>query len=287
MTAATDVRGSWFSSGYYGHYRSKSRNDFVCEYRQIAKPVPPKRFLNRARQPTAKHVFSHHDNRESFLDSALYFEQQYNAAIYGFTGLGRKRVPNETYNFKQDFITWMPEREFTERSRPLCSTYRVDFKVSGGKSNQIPVPIPIPVPQIIIKRPKTSFDGVPTSTYRYAHSEGGPNKPTIDASNNESVKLSLLNRKNRCMSAKPIRYRETVASCLNWVSSPRAPVKSATQTDGFMPHPPAPTSEGERQVTFHQEPTQTAPVRETTQVIADPPKLAWTAPVPTTVATCE
>lgn len=279
MTAATDVVGSWFSSGYYGHFRSKSRNDFVCEYRQIAKPVPPKRFLNRARQPTAKHVFSHHDNRESFLDSALYFEQ----------GLGRKRVPNETYNFKQDFITWMPEREFTERSRPLCSTYRVDFKYSGkSNGNQIPVPIPVPVPQIIIKRPKTSFDGVPTSTYRYAHSEGGPNKPTIDASNNESLKLSLLNRKNRAMSAKPIRYRETVASCLNWVASPRAPTKSATQTDGFMPHPPAPTSEGDRQVTFHREPIQTAPVRETTQVITDPPKLAWTAPVQTTeVATCE
>lgn len=278
MTAATDIVGSWFSSGYYGHFRSKSRNDFVCEYRQLAKPVPPNRFLNRAKQPTARHVFSHHDNRESFLDSALYFEQ----------GLGRKRVPNATYNFKQDFITWMPEKEYVERSRPVVSTYRVDFKYKSN-GRQVPVAVPVPVPQIIIKRPKTSFDGVPTSTYRYAHSEGGPNKGVIDASNNEALKLSLLNRKNRVMSAKAsLGRRETVASCLNWVTSPRAPqsnsskpnVQSAT-TDGFMPHPPTqapPTISQE--ATFHREATQTAPEREATQIMAEPPKLAWTAPVP-------
>lgn len=275
MTAATDIVGSWFSTGYYGHFRSKSRNDFVCEYRQLAKPVPPKRFLNRAKQPTARHVFSHHDNRESFLDSALYFEQ----------GLGRKRVPNATYNFKQDFITWMPEKEYIERSRPVVSTYRVDFRYNTN-GNQVPVPVPVPIPQIIIKRPKTSFDGVPTSTYRYAHSEGGPNKDVINANNNEALSLSLLSRKNRAMSAKPsLGKRETVASCLNWVTSPR-PAQSnlskpnGTQTDGCIPHPPSQARPvTSQEVTFHREPTQTAPERETTQVATDPPKLAWTAPI--------
>ena len=38
-----------FPSGYYGHFRSKSRNDFVCEYRQLARPQPPDKFLNRAK----------------------------------------------------------------------------------------------------------------------------------------------------------------------------------------------------------------------------------------------
>ena len=276
MTAATDVVGSWFSTGYYGHFRSKSRNDFVCEYRQIAKPVPPKRFLNRAKQPTAKHVFSHHDNRESFRDSALYFEQ----------GLGRKRVANGTYNFKQDFITWMPEKEFVERSRPVVSTYRVDFRYSGnknGKTKEIPVPVPIPVPQIIIKRPKTSFDGVATSTYRYAHSEGGPNKDIINANNNDALRLSLLNRKNRAMSAKAT-HRETVATCLNWSSNytrPQSYHPTATQTEAIQPHPPDQAPPTERQVTFHKEPTQTAPERELTTVMPNPPTLAWTAPAET------
>jgi hypothetical protein len=80
----------------------------------------------------------------------------------------------------------MPEKEYVERSRPVVSTYRVDFKYKSN-GRQVPVAVPVPVPQIIIKRPKTSFDGVPTSTYRYAHSEGGPNKGVIDASNNEAL----------------------------------------------------------------------------------------------------
>lgn len=201
-------------------------------------------------------------------------------------GLGRKRVPNETYNFKQDFITWMPEKEYVERSRPVVSTYRIDFKYSGKKKGEkvTPVPVPVPIPQIIIKRPKTSFDGVPTSTYRYAHSEGGPNKEFINASNNDALKLSLLNRKNRAMSAKTA-HRETVASCLNWASPrPQSYHPIATQTEGFKPHPPdqaPPTSLGEKQATFHQEPTQTAPVVEAPKVMAEPPKLAWTAPIQT------
>lgn len=32
-------------------------------------------FFISFKQPTARHVFSHHDNRESFLNDALYFEQ--------------------------------------------------------------------------------------------------------------------------------------------------------------------------------------------------------------------
>lgn len=36
-----------FPSGYYGHFRSKSRNDFVNEYRQQAKPSPPEKFTRK------------------------------------------------------------------------------------------------------------------------------------------------------------------------------------------------------------------------------------------------
>lgn len=38
-----------YPTGYYGHFRSKSRADFVCEYRQLARPVPPKKFVVRSK----------------------------------------------------------------------------------------------------------------------------------------------------------------------------------------------------------------------------------------------
>lgn len=153
-----------------------------------------------------------------------------------FQGLGKRRVPNSTYQFKNDFIAWMPEREYIERSRPLASTYKLDFMEEKAKS------------QLITKRPKTSFDGVATTSYRYSHGEAAPNKQTINAMNNTALKLSLLNRKDRAMTAMN-RGRESVASCMTWVSSKTAPAPTseepvrpniplATQTTQFVPHPP-------------------------------------------------
>lgn len=252
---ATDIVGSWFPSGFYGHFRSKSRADFVCEYRKLARPQPPDKFYNRAKQPTRKHVFSHHDNRQAFLNDALIFQQ----------GLGRRRVPNSTYNFKQDFITWMPEREYVERSRPLTSTYKVDFMTKASKN------------QLIVQRPKTSFEGLPTTTYRYAHGDVSPNKKTIDAMNNTALKLSLLNRKDKPMSGKNSHGRESVASCLTWVSSKTDTIKEepvrpnippATQTTVYEPHPP----------TTQKPPSPTSPPRTVQQAWpspeAPPPQVA-------------
>lgn len=233
MTAEI-IQGSWFPSGYHGHFRSKSRPDFVNEYRQLARPQPPQKFYKRSQEPTRKHVFSHHDNRQAFLNDALIFQQ----------GLGRRRVQNSTYAFKNDFIAWMPEREYVERSRPLASTYKLDFNEAQGKC------------QLYTHRPKTSFDGVNTTSYRYAHGLAAPNREVIDAMNNQALKLSLLNRKNRAMTAVN-RGRESVATCLTWhASEEKAPsatnqegptrpvVPPATQTSTFMPHPPtAPKSQ--------------------------------------------
>lgn len=130
----------------------------------------------------------------------------------------------------------MPEKQFVEKSRPLSSTYKQDFMPAQVKT------------QLFIERPKTSFEGVPTTSYRYAHGTGAPNKATINAMNNEALRLSLLNRKDRAMSAVH-RGRETVASCLTWVGpkqkcsstqeSIRPVVPLATQTTEFVPHPPS------------------------------------------------
>lgn len=191
-------------------------------------------------------------------------------------GLGRRRVPNSTYQFKHDFITWMPEREFIEKSRPLISTYKVDFNKNGKT-------------QLLTTRPKTSFEGVPTTSYRYAHGKSAPNKDSIDAMNNEALKLSLLNRKDRAMTAVN-SGRESVASCLTWRSfkpkpsndeSVRPTVPPATQTSEFVPHPPAAprpqTTMAGSQQTVQAWPTPEVPV---TQQQATPPAEVQAPPQP-------
>ena len=44
------------NSGYYGHYRSRIRNDFMNEYRQRAKPQPPQKYLDRSKVSLHHHV---------------------------------------------------------------------------------------------------------------------------------------------------------------------------------------------------------------------------------------
>eukprot|EP00794_Sanderia_malayensis_P005961 gene5961-6655_t len=44
----TSIIGTWYPTGFHGHFRSKSRQDFTVPYRQKAKPIPPSTFLNRA-----------------------------------------------------------------------------------------------------------------------------------------------------------------------------------------------------------------------------------------------
>lgn len=168
----------------------------------------------------------------------------------------------------------MPEREYVEKSRPLASTYKVDFNKNGKA-------------QLLTKRPKTSFEGAPTTSYRYAHGQSAPNKDVIDAMNNEALKLSLLNRKDRAMSAAN-SGRESVASCLTWRSfkpkpsndeSVRPVIPPATLTSEFVPHPPAApkpqTTVAVSQQTIQAWPTPEAPV---TQQQAPPP-----APAPAEV----
>ncbi|KAK3750193.1 hypothetical protein QZH41_015417, partial [Actinostola sp. cb2023] len=60
-----DISGSWFNSGFHGHFRSKTRTDFTVPYRERAKPQPPQKFLNLARERSNRHLFSRHDNRNA------------------------------------------------------------------------------------------------------------------------------------------------------------------------------------------------------------------------------
>lgn len=163
-------------------------------------------------------MFSLHDNRNSFMSDAQYFEQ----------GLGKKRSPTKSSTYNPDFVAWMPFKK--EVGRPLKSTYQVDFSKYGAK-------------QILVKRPKTSFEGGPTTTYRYAHCDVGPNTQEIAELSQRAVDLTTFTRLQRSKTARPM-LRETVASCLSWY---RPHVPAATDVTDysnnschqFAPNPPA------------------------------------------------
>jgi len=205
---STHSVGSWFPSGYHGHYRSRVRTDYVNEYRQLAKPQPPMRFIHRSSQPSATHKFSLHDNRNSNMSDASYFAQ----------GLGKKRHPDRSSTFDPDFMAWTPNRHRHNTGRPLTSTYRRDFRLEEQNI------------QKIVKRPKTSFDLNLTTTYRTCHGPDSPNKDLINAMNNESLMLTAVSRQRQAK-MRPSDRRETVASCMSWYR-PRV-VPAATATSDF------------------------------------------------------
>ncbi|XP_013390381.1 uncharacterized protein LOC106158822 [Lingula anatina] len=219
------IEGTWFPTGYYGHFRSKSRNDYINEFRYLAKPSPPKKFIKRSGENVARHVFSHHDNREAFLNDALYFEQ----------GLGRRRVKTPYVStFKPDLITWMPHKKELDRSEPHVSTYKLNYNVHANAREQL-----------FIKRPKSSFDPdfKATTTYRYAHGKDNPNRDTLCAMNNQ-ILLTTGQRQLRPHTAKA---RESVASCMSWNVAPtttrRIPQATAT-------YPPATCTPASTQVSL-------------------------------------
>ena len=66
-----NVIGTWHPRGYHGHERAKSRIELSNYYRQLAKPIPPGMFKSRQTESVLKHSFSHHDNRQIFLNDPL------------------------------------------------------------------------------------------------------------------------------------------------------------------------------------------------------------------------
>ncbi|XP_070559162.1 uncharacterized protein [Ptychodera flava] len=231
---AASTQGSWYPSGFHGHFRSKIRNDFVNDYRQQAKPSPPLKFVKRLSEKPSGHQFSHHDNRFSFLNTVTSFQD----------GLGKRKLQGKHTNiFRPDFIAWVPHTREIREMGPSVSSYRNDFKET----------LSAPVHQILIdsvKRPNTAnpivpqppIDERPITTYRFVHRHLQPNPkvntnmntgevedapvPSVKSNQYINVKVpSVYDRKkqhpsltrlrrSRAASAPPIR--ESVAMCLQW-----------------------------------------------------------------------
>ena len=138
--------------------------------------------------------------------------------------------------FDPNFMSWHTYRNDARKGRPLTSTYRQDFRLED------------PSIQLLTQRPKTSFDGVPSTMYRTVHGADSPNREIINAMNNEALMITAVHRQQQAKLKKSER-RETVASCLTW-HRPRVPestphtcynsidMRPAQRLD-MVPHPPS------------------------------------------------
>ncbi|XP_006171031.1 uncharacterized protein C3orf84 homolog [Tupaia chinensis] len=115
--------GSWYNSGFYGHYRGQFKSESAGEYRLAAKPQPPAVFLQRCQEPVQRHFFSKHDNRTCF-DKGPYCLLQ---------GIGRRK-DLERLCQQHTFLRWTPCEVELRQQGPLESSYQADFRSIPGSS---------------------------------------------------------------------------------------------------------------------------------------------------------
>ncbi|KAE8612360.1 hypothetical protein XENTR_v10012829 [Xenopus tropicalis] len=202
--------GSWFPTGFHGHFRSHMRNDIYQEYRREARPEPPHVFEKRIKEQPTNHIFSRHDNRHIFPSSVYVFEN----------GMGKKKMLNarESYNV----LRWVPLEKNLEMQTPLLSTYRMDFWEHGPTTEKMP--------QLIVPRlSSTSYPGIkinrqlfwsPQSRQNLAidrtHSKV-PEQPTLKDSIPKTAHSRTSSSSLRRIVSSPCK-RLTVSDCLNWHS---------------------------------------------------------------------
>lgn len=121
-----DIRGTWFPSGFHGHFRSKSRSEFTIPYRHRAKPCPPEKFMNYAKERSNRHLFSRHDNRHAHSDMG-------DLETYFGMGMGKRKYvqPGQTQHTRstRDLLTWRGNEP-----GDLNSTYRSQYSTSRPSS---------------------------------------------------------------------------------------------------------------------------------------------------------
>ncbi|XP_033102459.1 uncharacterized protein LOC117105430 isoform X2 [Anneissia japonica] len=241
---AVNTQGNWFASGYHGHFRSRSRNDFVNEYRNQSKPSPPQKFSKLLKERPTIHHFSKHDNRFSFLNTVDSFQD----------GLGKKKVQsNYKSRFSPDFISWVPHKKEIIEAGPAYSSYRDAFRRSQGEviSQNLLHSVNIPkssnlntVRSAPALYPELDVESKPLTTYNFVHQHLQPN-PSVNTNmytgkvNDEPPPLEksfeFINPRHKSIYDRPREgltnlrrsrvksapfMRTTVADCLNWYRGP-------------------------------------------------------------------
>ncbi|CAF0902886.1 unnamed protein product [Rotaria sordida] len=201
LTNNPQIIGSWFPTGYYGHFRAKSRIDLCNDFRQLARPNPPKKFLDRQNSEASLHKFSQHDNRFKFECDPLVRSTQ--------SGFGRRKLQtNVQGKFDPFFISWIPENvnEKNYINNNKITSYANDFN-----SNLISSQILFNAPSIN----SSSSSSNELSVYSTVFNHGQPNEEQSKQIHQETFQRysATLTRRSQI---KQNERSKNVASCLIW-----------------------------------------------------------------------
>ncbi|XP_074139372.1 ciliary microtubule inner protein 7 [Sminthopsis crassicaudata] len=146
MTLQSALVGSWYNSGFYGHYRGQFKYELAQEYRLAAKPQPPAVFLQRIKEPPNMHSFSKHDNRGIFDP-----------------GIG-KRKAWEKLKKKCNVLNFSYD---DEAERPLVTSYRKHYSLKESGDTEGPIFQPL-VHYFQSGSPECmNFNRIPSTTYQH------------------------------------------------------------------------------------------------------------------------
>lgn len=208
---SVNIAGSWFPSGYHGHFRSRSRNDVDSLYRNLAKPQPPRVFITRLKEPISTNVFSHHDNRYSFNTDATYLDR----------GVGRKGRHANAAKYtapKQDLLHW---HKYLSSQDHIFSSYRDNYNAGGSiMKNQLNSKPPGTLPS------DSKYENEHEITaYRYDYGKYNANKPIFQKLERETLlarpksEMMIRSNSNQATSLNKnmkLPGRLTVADCMVW-----------------------------------------------------------------------
>lgn len=189
--------------GFHGHNRAKSRIEFSNFYRQLAKPTPPRKFTARQNSDVLRHTFSHHDNRQAYLNDPMLFGD----------GFGKKKIDSVNKSkWKPDFIAWRDADASIDRVSAQLnqrSIYQRDY-ASSQELSTIKTSV-APPPKLLTGR--QTFDNTSLSVYKLNYSHGEPTGEHSKETREETYyRFINKNRAKSCMMAE----RTTVANCLVW-----------------------------------------------------------------------
>ncbi|CAF0742172.1 unnamed protein product [Didymodactylos carnosus] len=206
--------GTWYSSGYYGHFRSKSRLELSNYFRQLAKPLPPKKFSKRQSAEAVEHPFSRHDNRFKFESDPL---------VFG-TGFGkRKAKTNIRGAFDPLFISWVPKgsEKYTEETKPTAYQDDYSHETSTKLLSVTQIPQDVSANDTAVECVKEPLG---KSVYKSVYGHGQPDIEQSKQTRAETFQRFLTTRTRRLQlqnqqavdNASKGGRRTTVAQCLCW-----------------------------------------------------------------------
>ncbi|UJR26482.1 hypothetical protein I4U23_007809 [Adineta vaga] len=237
-TDAQRIVGSWFPTSYYGNFRAKSRADLAQYFRQLAQPIPPKKFIDRQTVEANTHVFSQHDNRFKFECDPLVRNTQ--------SGFGkRKSTANTRGDFNPYLISWIPSN--TDH-KALAESVKITSYADDYNRATTPSRILSEIQTI----KNTGENNVPislssnASIYSCAYKHGQPDQERSKEIRQETFQRFLSSRTQMSKqkgSKHSAKGEGSVAACMIWnntTDDSKSGRSSRLSTSTLPPPPPPP-----------------------------------------------